>query len=632
MTYACLFTTYACTTVSNILLLEFKLPMAPQSLSDMVDLFNGTLVNVSAKFNLSDRTQIYSKVIIKHAEANWDDATWILTSAFIIFTMQSGFGLLESGSVTRKNEVNIMVKNAVDVLFGGLSYWAIGFGLSFGEADGSNPFLGVGRFFVHANDDNMGLLFSSFFFHTSFATTATTIVSGAMAERTKLESYILFSFFNTLIYSIPTHWLWASNGWLKKLGVVDIAGAGSVHLTGGVTGLIATLILKPRTNRFEDGKKGHSMGSPTNAMFGMFVLWWGWLGFNCGSTYGITGGKWKLAARSAVSTITSSIAGGLVGISLSYVCKRKTFDIAYLINGVLASLVSITAFCALAHPWQSLIIGAIGSAIANLGCNLMEKLRIDDPVGVVPVHAFASIWSLLTVGLFARVDEIENIAQHNGLFYGGGLYMLGVQILAIVSVIVWTLTSGLLCLKAVDLTVGLRVPLREELLGADLVEHSLNGTYDKATGELRGIDGEIIEVINSNVGDELDEDYIARMSKLSRLVVFGLPSRVLNSIDKFDNKTDFEHYGGDSENIARNRTAQWAVKTKSICGKDVDNRSSTATVTNLDEVINDSGEPDIIAKHSTDARNKSSSASQGSSVFSNPGAMFEYGSKTLKEK
>ncbi|XP_072051520.1 putative ammonium transporter 3 [Amphiura filiformis] len=210
----------------------------------------------------------------------WDDATWILTSAFIVFTMQSGFGLLESGSVSQKNEVNIMVKNSIDVLFGGISYWMYGYGLSFGEDEGSNSIFGIGHFFVDSasDGDDLGRLFSHFFFHTSFATTATTIVSGAMAERTKLESYVVFSFVNTLVYCIPAHWMWSTDGWLHQLGATDVAGASTVHLVGGVTGLIATLMLGPRSTRFIDEKgekqvETRTMSSPTNAIFGMFMLW-----------------------------------------------------------------------------------------------------------------------------------------------------------------------------------------------------------------------------------------------------------------------------------------------------------------------------------------------------------------------
>lgn len=205
----------------------------------------------------------------------WDDATWILTSAFLIFTMQSGFGLLESGSVTLKNEVNIMVKNAVDVLFGGISFWMFGYGLSFGVDKGSNAFIGIGDFFVDSKrmDAEMGHLFAHFFFHASFATTATTIVSGAMAERTKLEAYIVFSFVNTFVYALPAHWIWAPNGWLHAMGVVDISGAGPVHLLGGVTGLVATLMLGPRHGRFGEIEERPVQSSPINTLLGLFMLW-----------------------------------------------------------------------------------------------------------------------------------------------------------------------------------------------------------------------------------------------------------------------------------------------------------------------------------------------------------------------
>ncbi|XP_070543777.1 putative ammonium transporter 2 [Ptychodera flava] len=469
-------------------------------------------------------------------ERGWDDATWILTSAFIIFTMQSGFGLLESGSASRKNEVNIMVKNAVDVIFGGMSYWMFGYGFSFGQDRGSNAFIGIGHAFVQpADDDNFGNVYSSFFFHTSFATTSTTIVSGAMAERTKLEAYIIFSFFNTFVYCFPSRWVWANTGWLKSLGVIDIAGASCVHLVGGVTGLVATVILKPRTGRFDESGAVHqmTMGMPTNAIFGMFMLWWGWLGFNCGSTYGITGGKWKLAARSAVMTITSSIGGGIAGLLLSYVFKKRTFDITYLISGILGSLVAGTALCALAHPWEGLVIGLIGGSIACLGGEAMAKIKIDDPVGVVSVHGIAAVWGLISVGLFVRIDRLENISSRNGLFYGGGFYMLGVQTLTVVTIIVWTTVISAALLKILDTIIGLRVSIQEEMLGSDIVEHALNGTYDKVTGELRGLDGELLEIVRQNG----DNAYNQNLRRISEAVARGIPKEMLSSVVNLGNSS-----------------------------------------------------------------------------------------------
>ena len=226
-----------------------------------------------------------------------DDATWILTSAIAIFTMQSGFGLLESGMVSRKNETNIMVKNAVDVIYGGLSYWLFGFAFSFSFGDHGNSFCGLGYFLTNTDESEMGQVYSRYFFQLSFSTTATTIVSGAMAERTSLKAYTMYSFLNTLTYSFPAHWIWDERGWLRNMGAVDIAGGSTVHLVGGVSGLVATLMLKPRTGRFDENAPPKQMVSPTNVLLGTFMLWWGWLGFNCGSTFGTSGMKWKLASR-----------------------------------------------------------------------------------------------------------------------------------------------------------------------------------------------------------------------------------------------------------------------------------------------------------------------------------------------
>ncbi|KAK3096674.1 hypothetical protein FSP39_002279, partial [Pinctada imbricata] len=219
-------------------------------------------------------------------------------------------------AVRQKNEANIMVKNAIDIIFGGLSYWMFGFGLSFGDSEGSNPFVGVGYFFVETTDENMGIVFATFVFQLSFSTTATTIVSGAMAERTRLTAYIVFSFLNTFIYCLPAHWYWASNGFLRELGIVDVAGSGVVHLVGGVSAFIAASILKPRTKRYENPELFAS-GDHVSSLIGMFTLWWGWLAFNCGSTFGISGGKWKLASRSAVTTLNASLGGGITGVIIS---------------------------------------------------------------------------------------------------------------------------------------------------------------------------------------------------------------------------------------------------------------------------------------------------------------------------
>ncbi|CAN7983246.1 unnamed protein product, partial [Ixodes hexagonus] len=268
------------------------------------------------------------------------DATWVLTASIVIFTMQTGFGLLESGCVSQKNEVNILMKNAADVILGGLSYWMFGFGLQHGQDQGTTPFSGIGYFLVdQSKAEDMGFVFTKFIFQLSFSTTATTIVSGAMAERTNYNAYCAFSLLNTVVYCIPAGWIWGDHGFLREMGAIDFAGSGCVHLLGGVSALVAAMFLGPRINRYKT--KRAVLGNPTNVVQGAFTLWWGWLVFNCGSTFGVTNDKWKYASRAAVNTINASLGGGFVGVAHSYFVHKKIL-IPEFVNAVLSSLVSIT--------------------------------------------------------------------------------------------------------------------------------------------------------------------------------------------------------------------------------------------------------------------------------------------------
>lgn len=241
-----------------------------------------------------------------------EDTNWILTSSFIIFTMQTGFGMLESGCVSIKNEVNIMMKNIIDVILGGITYWMFGYGLSFGRGSYSNPFIAIGDFCIDPSVDDplMGPIFAAFLFQLSFATTSTTIVSGAMAERCTFKAYCIFALLNTFVYSLSAGWIWGEHGFLKNLGAVDIAGSGPVHLIGGANAFAAAAILGPRLGRYANGRAPLPLGNPVNVCMGLFVLWWGWLAFNSGSTYGVSGSKWHYAARAAVMTMMSSFGGG----------------------------------------------------------------------------------------------------------------------------------------------------------------------------------------------------------------------------------------------------------------------------------------------------------------------------------
>ena len=305
----------------------------------------------------------------------WDDALWQVTASMIIFNMQTGFGMLESGCVSLKNEVNIMMKNVVDVVLGGLTYWAFGYGLSYGTDAGTSWFSGMGSFFVDDTGYMIGPTFTVFLFQMSFATTATTIVSGAIAERFDFNAYCLFSLVNTIVYVVPAGWLWGEHGFLRKMGVVDIAGSGGVHLIGGASAFVAAWLLGPRLGRF-DSDSSPPMGSPTNALIGLYMLWWGWLAFNAGSTFGVSGNKWRLSAKACVTTFMASVAGGWVGMIQSYSMFDKKMDVLTVVNGILGGLVGITASCAVVNVYESLFIGAVGSFLANASAPLLNWLKV----------------------------------------------------------------------------------------------------------------------------------------------------------------------------------------------------------------------------------------------------------------
>jgi len=320
----------------------------------------------------------------------------------------------------------------------------------------------------------------------ALASTATTIVSGAMAERTNLKAYMLYSFVSTLSTCFPTHWIWGKNGVLRELGVIDIAGCSGVHLVGGAAGLAAAVMLGPRTGRFDDDKKRPQPCSMTNVMLGTFMLWWGWLGFNCGSTFGITGAKWKLASRSAVATLNGSIGGGILAIAYSYIRDSETLDIPIFVTGIRGGLVAVTGICALARPWEGLVIGFLGGLFACLLSDLMIKLRIDDPVNCVATHAGSAVWGMIAVALFVEKEKDEGFSHEEGLFKGGGWRLLGIQLLACVVTAAWGVLTTVMLLFVIEKTIGIRLTREEEQQGCDLVEHGIGEDSEDEEGEIEG--------------------------------------------------------------------------------------------------------------------------------------------------
>ncbi|CAH0761560.1 unnamed protein product [Diatraea saccharalis] len=284
----------------------------------------------------------------------------------------------------------------------------------------------------------------------------------------------MFSFLNTIVYCVPAGWVWGSHGFLNKMGAVDIAGSGPVHLIGGSSAFASALMLGPRLGRYANGNAPLPLGNPVNAVMGTFVLWWGWLAFNSGSTYGVSGAKWQYAARAAVMTMMGSFGGGCFGLIFTMIKNKGKADVMDLINSILGALVSITAGCFLYRAWEALLIGALGAAIVSCTAPLFDKLRVDDPVGASSVHGAAGFWGVIAVGLFAdNPIPMETTNGRSGLFKGGGWYLLGVQTLTGICLMAWGALVTMALLWVIDKIMPIRMDPYEELLGADLTEHRI---------------------------------------------------------------------------------------------------------------------------------------------------------------
>ncbi len=399
------------------------------------------------------------------------DTIWLLLAAVLVFFMQAGFAMVETGFTRAKNAVNIGMKNLMDFSVGTLAFWAVGFALMFG-ADRFGLFGSSGFFLKQANPGTgEGLwTFAFWMFQVVFAATAATIVSGAMAERTKFVAYLGYSVvISMFIYPISGHWIWGG-GWLGNLGFVDFAGSTVVHSLGGWCALTGALLLGPRMGKYVRRNnrvsvkaiQGHNLPLAT---LGVFILWFGWFGFNAGST--VSGTDLSITFI-AVNTNLAAAAGAIGAMIVSWIRAKKP-DLSMSLNGALAGLVAITAGCANVSPLSAILIGLIGGAIVELSVEFIDKvLHIDDPVGAVSVHGVCGVWGTIAVGLFAQ-SEYGAVA---GLFFGGGIRQLGIQALGVISVFGWTIATSLALFGTLKATIGLRVSREEELRGLDIGEHS----------------------------------------------------------------------------------------------------------------------------------------------------------------
>ena len=392
---------------------------------------------------------------------------WVLLAAFLVFFMQAGFGMVEAGFIRAKNTCNILTKNFLDFCMATIGFYAFGYAIMFGDG---NLFMGFkGLFLVGAKSGANIPLHAFWLFQAAFCGAAATIVAGGMAERMKFTSYLIYSFvISAFIYPIIGHWIWGG-GWLAKLGFLDFAGSTVVHTVGGVAALVGTMILGPRTGKYnKDGSAnaitGHNIPL---ASLGVFILWFGWFGFNPGSTLSV--GDGSLIARIAINTNFAAATGGIAAMALVWRLFGKP-DLSMAMNGALAGLVGVTASCAFIEPWAAIVIGAVSGILVVLAVILLDKLHIDDPVGAFPVHGVNGIWGTIALGLFGQ--KALGVPA-NGLFYGGGLSQLGIQILGCLSVAIFIFIVMGLIFKIIKSAVGLRVSREEELKGLDIEEHGM---------------------------------------------------------------------------------------------------------------------------------------------------------------
>ncbi len=393
---------------------------------------------------------------------------WFLIGAALVFFMQCGFAMVESGFTRAKNAGNIIMKNLMDFCIGTVVFTVLGFGLMCGQ-DALGGFIGLPTMGIFTDFANFP--WHNFVFNLVFCATAATIVSGAMAERTKFISYCIYSgVISLVIYPIEAHWIWGG-GWLAQLGFIDFAGSTAIHMVGGVVALIGAAMVGPRLGKFtKDGKPkailGHSM---TLGALGVFILWFGWYGFN-----GAAAANQDFLGQIFLTTTIAPAVATVTTMIFTWLKNGKP-DVSMCLNASLAGLVAITAPCADVDALGSAIIGIVAGLLVVFGVWLLDyKLKIDDPVGAVAVHFFNGMWGTIAVGLFATGKGQDGVI---GLFYGGGFKQLGIQLLGMITVLAWAGITMFLVFLAIKKTIGLRVSRHEEIKGLDSTEHGLPTAY-----------------------------------------------------------------------------------------------------------------------------------------------------------
>lgn len=393
------------------------------------------------------------------------NTVWVLLCAAMVFFMEGGFAFLEAGFISAKNSINIVMKVFTDCTVGMLSFWAVGFAIMYG-LDRSGLFGSTG-FFITGDLGHIKLqipIYAYWLFQAAFAVAMASIVSGAVAERMKFAPYIIYTALAAgIIYPVAGHWVWGSGGWLAQLGMMDFAGSAVVHAVGGWSSLAAVAVLGARSAKYnEDGSINFL--PPHNlhlAFLGAFILWFGWNGFNAGSSLS---GLDTNIARIALNTNLAAASGGMLA-TLYTMFKFGKADPSMVINGSLAGLAAITAGCAYVNPPAAVFIGAVAGVLVVLAVAFFDRRRFDDPVGAIAVHGVNGTWGILAVGLFA---------EHGGLFAGGGFRLLAVQALGVAAVSLWAFGITFLVFKLLHNTIGIRVSPEEEINGLDIAEHDIS--------------------------------------------------------------------------------------------------------------------------------------------------------------